>query len=60
MLEIWFLKYFTEPILRNGNPDSQNMATLKNKIQIDGFLSFLSSNMGSDLIFRVAKCFQNT
>ena len=33
---------------------SQNLATLKNKIQIHGFLSFLSNSMRSDFIFRVA------
>ena len=45
-----------EPLLRYGNPDSQNLATLKNKIQILEFSSYLSNNMGSDFIFRVAIC----
>ena len=39
---------------RYGNPDCQNLGTLKNKIQIHGFLSFLSNNMRSNFIFRVA------
>ena len=46
-----------EPLLRYGNPDSQNLATLKNKIHIHRFLSFLSNNSGSDFMFRVAICF---
>ena len=41
---------------RYGNPDCQILGTLKNKIQIHGFLGFLSNNRGSDLIFRVAIC----
>ena len=45
-----------EPLLRYGNPDSQNLATLKNKIHIHRFLSFLSNNSGSDFMFRVALC----
>ena len=51
------LKSLNEPILKNGNPDSQNMATLKNKIQIHVFLSFLSNNAEPDFIFKVAICF---
>ena len=52
----WKRKSSIDSFLRYGNPDSQNLATLKNKIQILGFLSFLSNNMRSDFIFRVAKC----
>ena len=43
-----------QPFLRYGNPDLQNLGTLKIKIQIYWFLSSLSKNMGSDFIFRVA------
>ena len=39
---------------RYGNPDMQNLGTLKIKFQIYRFLNILSKNMGSDLIFRVA------
>ena len=50
------IKSSIEPLLRYGNPDSQNLATLKNKIHIHRFLSFLSNNLGSDFMFRVAIC----
>ena len=36
------LKSFIEGLLKYGNPDRQILGTLKNKIQIHGFLSFLS------------------
>ena len=49
-----FWNTFPQPIWRYGNPDCQILGTLKNKIQIHGFLSFLSNNMGSDFIFRGA------
>ena len=39
---------------RYGNPDVQNLGTLKIKFQIYRFLNIPSKNMGSDLIFRVA------
>ena len=39
---------------RYGNPDMQNLGTLKIKFQIYRFLNIPSKNMGSDLIFRVA------
>ena len=52
------LKSFIEGLLRYGNPDSWILGTLKIKIQIYGFLSFLSNNMRSDSIFRVAICLQ--
>ena len=51
------LKLYYHIRQRYGNPDCQILATLKNKIQIYGFLSFLSNNMRSDFIFRVAICF---
>ena len=51
------LKLYLHIRQKYGNPDCQILATLKNKIQIHGFLSFLSNNMRSDFIFRVAICF---
>ena len=39
--------------VRYGNPDMQILGTLKIKLQIFSFLSILSKNMRSDLIFRV-------
>ena len=50
------LKSFIEGLLRYGNPDRWILGTLKIKIQIYGFLSFLSKNMGLDFISRVAIC----
>ena len=35
MIYMEFLKSFSEPILRYGNPDSKNLGTLKYKIQIN-------------------------
>ena len=49
-----FKNTFHQPFLRYGNPDLHFLGTLKIKIQIYMFLSFLSNNMGSDFIFRVA------
>ena len=40
--------------VRYGNPDMQILGTLKIKLQIFRFLSILSKNMRSNLIFRVA------
>ena len=57
MILIGILKSFIELFLRYGNPDSQNLGTLKNKIQIYGFLGFMSNTMRSDFIFRVAMYF---
>ena len=48
------LKIYLAGLLRYGNPDCQNLGTLKIKIHIYGYLSFLSTKMGSDFIFRVA------
>ena len=53
MILIGILKSFIELFLRYGNPDSQNLGTLRNKIQIYKFLGFLSNTMRSDFIFRV-------
>ena len=39
---------------RYGNPDMQNLGTLKIKLQFYRFLDIRSKNLGSDLIFRVA------
>ena len=50
----WKRKSSIEGFLRYGNPDCQILGTLKNKIQIHGFLSFLSNNTRSNFIFRVA------
>ena len=58
MIYTEFLKSFSEPILRYGIPDRQNLGTLKYKIQIIRFLGILSNNTGSDFIFRVAIPFQ--
>ena len=49
----WKRKSFIEGFLRYGNPDCQILGTLKNKIQIHGFLSFLSNDTRSNFIFRV-------
>ena len=49
-----FENTFHQPFLRYGNPDLHFLGTLKIKNQIYRFLSFLSKNMGSDFIFRVA------
>ena len=57
MIYMEFLKSFSEPILRYGNPDGQNLVTLKYEIHINKFLGFLSNNTGSDSIFRGAKYF---
>ena len=53
---IWhgFQKKIISVRMRYGNPDIQNLGTLKIKFQIDWFFSSLSKNMGSDFIFRVA------
>ena len=57
MIYMEFLKSLSKPILRYGNPDRQNLGTLKYKIQINRFLWFLSNNTGSDFIFRGAICY---
>ena len=49
-----FKNTFHQPFLRYGNPDLHFLGTLKIKIQIYMFSSFLSKNMWSDFIFRVA------
>ena len=49
-----FQNTFHQPFLRYGNPDLLFLGTLKIKIQIYRFFSFLNKNMGSDFIFRVA------
>ena len=51
-----FQNTFHQPFLRYGNPDLLFLGTLKIKIQIYRFMSFLSKKMGSDFIFRVAIC----
>ena len=57
MIYMEFLKSFSEPILRYGNPDRRNLGTLNYKIWINTFLGFLSNNTGSDFISRGAICF---
>ena len=53
-----FKNTFHQPFLRYGNPDLLFLGTLKIKIQIYRFFSFLNKNMGSDFIFRVAIYFK--